>query len=263
MRKKAIFLASAKGGVGKTMTAKALLGHLRKQTRPDGEPLMVAAFDTDPSIGQLARAYGIKGKDGRYDAAANRLKPTKGVAMFDARVDGERIPDAIDAGADIILVDLPGGLVDMSHVFGDTRTFLAEFEREGYEVIFLLVISQIKASAASVLEAMKIWGAGPRYVVVKNLGFAAADQFLFFDGAYRDQAGDPAGALANAGGSVIELPGLDKATFALFDAWETTVEGALDKLEAEKIEGWRPRRGHLERYLAESDEAFESLRLLD
>ena len=123
MKKKVIFVASTKGGVGKTLTAMALVEYLRSQKKDDGSPWQVAAYDTDVYGRQLALAYGLREANGDYSKAKNKLNPTKGVAIFDARTDRDSFAETLDSDPDFMVMDLPTGLIDMSHVHGDMAIF--------------------------------------------------------------------------------------------------------------------------------------------
>ncbi len=264
MQKLAIFSTSHKGGVGKTTLAKALLDALRRERRQDGSPLAIAAYDTDPEIGQLARAYGIRGKDGRYDALANNSMPFHGVAMFDARSDPERFVDALDGRPDAIIFDLPGGLVDLKSVLGDIDSLKAEFESEGFQIVVLMSISHVKASAEGVAKTMALWGPGPRFIVAKNLACAGEDDFIFFDGELAHLVGYPSVALASAGGIVMQMPALDPVSFSLLDAEEIPFSKAPEHIEASghELRGWRARRGHIRKFVESCDRAFAAAGLL-
>ncbi len=219
--KKAIFVLSQKGGVGKTTCSRALLDYLRHPEDGSAPKATVAAFDGDKNIAQLADAYGIKDKEGKYLRAANETDPISGVALFDARSKkgAETMASALDAGADILLFDLPGGSVgDMKTVFGNMERFLDEYRESGYEIWVIIVINHLFASAKNIRTVIDIWGDSARYVVVKNLGQADDDQFVFFDGPEAERAGDPAALVESVGGRVIRMPALDPDTYAKIDA---------------------------------------------
>lgn len=219
--KKAIFVVSQKGGVGKTTFSRALLDYLRHPEDGSAPKASVAAYDGDRNIAQLADAYGIKGSNGEYSLAANESSPTEGVTLFDARSKkgAEAMAAALDVGADILLFDLPGGSVDdMKTVFGNMQRFRDEYEESGYEIWVIVVVNHLFASARNIKTVIDLWGPSAKYVVVKNLGQAEEDQFVFFDGAEAARAGNPDALLQSVGGQVIRLPALDPDTYAKIDA---------------------------------------------
>ncbi|MGV7034928.1 nucleotide-binding protein [Methylobacterium symbioticum] len=71
--KRAVFVTSEKGGVGKSVTARALIDQLRT------EGVRVAAYDADGSVGGLVRVLGIR------DAHGNLVRdqdPVTGVDYY-------------------------------------------------------------------------------------------------------------------------------------------------------------------------------------
>lgn len=226
MGKKAIFVMSQKGGVGKSTFARGLLDHLRRH-HPAGSaaPARTIAFDLQPEVNQLGLAYGLKKDDGRgglaYDAAANLLNPFSGVMSLSLRDDKdvEMIGEALDYGADILLFDLPGGSVDeMKSVFGTLQEFIGEYKAAGYEIVVAMAMSYLAASAAGVEEIMRVWGPSAKYVAVLNLGQAPREDFIFFDGERAERFGYPKDRIEAAGGVVVEMPYLQQSTYALVDA---------------------------------------------
>lgn len=226
MGKKAIFVMSQKGGVGKSTFARGLLDHLRRYHSAGSDaPAKTIAFDLQPEVNQLGVAYGLKKDDGRgglvYDAAANLSNPFAGVISLSLRDDKdvEMIGEALDYGADILLFDLPGGSVDeMKSVFGTLQEFIGEYKAAGYEIVVAMALSYLAASAAGVEEIMKVWGPSAKYVAVLNLGQAPRDDFIFFDGERAERFGYPKDLIEAAGGVVVEMPSLQQSTYALVDA---------------------------------------------
>ncbi|QDL55002.1 hypothetical protein [Rhodoferax aquaticus] len=265
MKKKAIFIASAKGGVGKSTVAKALLEYLRNQKKKDGTAVRVHAYDTDPNVGQLALAYGLKDKEGEYDVIENNNRPDAGVLMFDAKSDADKFGDTLDTDADIVLMDLPGGLIDLSYVYGDMKSFKDQYRQEGYEIVVLCVITQVQASGASVTKVMDIWGDDVTYVVAKNQSFGNDEDFYFFDGELATQFGNPAAKVLAAGGKIISFPALDHGTFALVDKWLVTFSQAIPRLLSQRgiLTGWRIRLTKIEGFLKQTETCFSSLELIN
>lgn len=262
MKKKAIFTMATKGGVGKTTLAKAILEYLRAKS------VRVAAYDADIAVRQLAQTYGLKDKDGAYSPKLNKLRPTEGVNIIDGRGrESEAIADALDLDAEMILVDLPGGQVDLKGVgLGDNKELFKVFADAGFEVVPINVISHVAASAQSVATILDLWGPGPRHVVAKCLAHAEAHQFAFFDGQgdFAASIGHPAQVLAAVGGRVISIPKLDSEAFALLDAWSLPMSEAIAKLgEMKDYQGRRARISNIELYIREVNAEIDALGLLD
>jgi hypothetical protein len=147
----------------------------------------------------------------------------------------EAVSDSLDSNADVLLFDLPGGKSDdLKEVFGKLGTLIAEMTSANYEIVVVLAMSYLKASALEVAEVVKLWGQGVQYVAVLNLGMAERDQFIFFDGERSEQCGHPAQVLANAGGVVIEMPKLQASTYAELDADEVPFYKAASDHEGYK-----------------------------
>lgn len=255
IQKKAVFVMSQKGGVGKSTFARALLDHLRR-IHPAGssEPAKTVAFDLQPEVNQLGMAYGIKkqGANGmEYDAALNKLNPFEGVLSMSLKNPKElkSLGDALDFDADILLFDLPGGSIDeMKSVFGTLQQFLGEYTDAGYDIVVVMALSFLYASAAGVQEIMNVWGPSAEYVAVLNLGLASRDQFIFFDGARAGRCNYPANQIIQAGGTIIEMPALQSDTYAEVDADGISFSEAADperspysRVNRVRIRGWLQR----------------------
>lgn len=256
MGKKAVFVMSQKGGVGKSTFARGLLDHLRRY-RPDGSAATAKAiaFDLQPEVNQLGIAYGLKKDDGRggmiYDDAANLSNPFAGVLSLSLRDDKdvEMLGEALDYGADILLFDLPGGSIDeMKSVFGTLQEFVGEYSAAGYEIVVAMALSYLAASAAGVEEIMKVWGSSAQYVAVLNLGQAPREDFIFFDGERAERYGFPKELIEASGGLVVEMPALQQSTYALVDADGVGFSEAADpdnsaysRTHRVRIRGWMER----------------------
>lgn len=243
-KRNAIFLVSEKGGVGKSTLAKGILDHLRRIV-PDGrtQPDQVYAADLQPKVNQLANCYGIKkagvnGELPKYDLALNEFDIFKGVISADLETDAGRelIGSSIECGADHLLFDLPGGKSEgLAEIFGKLSTFINEMRSAGYQIVVVIAMSYLKASAAEVDAVMKIWGASAKYVAALNLGLADRSDFIFFDGERAGEMGYPSQALLKAGGVVIEMPRLQHTNYAMLDADEVTFSDAATNPNIYKI----------------------------
>jgi hypothetical protein len=220
--KRAIFVVSQKGGVGKTTWARAYLDLARKAG------VNVAAYDADGQVGQLLQYHGTR-TGGRLDTDQD---PVKGVGYFDVRDDKQRdeLINALSLQADVILMDMPGGSVqEMAKVLGDgkkddpdaSRALVRAYKKYGYEVVVVVVISNVISSVRTVSETVNLFGDEAKYVVVKNKAFGDADEFVVFEG-YKDAQGQKRHgkgreAIGKAGGEVIVMPRMQPNTYGIVD----------------------------------------------
>lgn len=225
-RKRAIFVVSQKGGVGKTTFARGLLDTLRKNGHT------VAAYDADGQVGQLLQYHGSR-TDNRLDIEQD---PRIGVGYFDVRDDKQRdeLVNALGLEAEIILMDMPGGSVqEMAKVLGSnkrdnplaSRALIRAYADNGYEVIIVVVISNVISSVRTVNETITLFGDEATYLVVKNEMFGDADDFVVFDG-YEDalkkkRHGKGLESLLSVGGKVIVMPKMHAATYGIVDLEST------------------------------------------
>jgi hypothetical protein len=263
MKKKALFFLSAKGGVGKSTEAIGCVGYLRTKRMAMGGGLKIAAYDADSRVKRLAQACAIKGKDGQYDDKLNKLNPENGALIFDGRMDADAFSDSIDSGADILLYDLPGGLIDLSHVFGSMALFKDQFNREGYEIVVFNVLDQLEVSARSVVEVMAIWGNDVKHVAVVNHFFGQDEDFLWFLGDLKDDANAPDQQLLAAGGQIIEMATMDHGLIGLLDKYKLPYEEALNKISESRglLKGWRRRLASMENFIKTTAVQFDKLDL--
>jgi hypothetical protein len=81
-----------------------------------------------------------------------------------------------------------------------------------------MVMSNVKAAAASVPFLIDLFGPIPRYIAVKNRAFGS--EFPSFDGIVINGTrmhGGPRRVLEAAGGTIIEMPMIQKETYGRFD----------------------------------------------
>lgn len=221
-KRKAIFVLSEKGGVGKSTQSDLLVGYFRNKF----PALRVLAFDADPNVGHLRTVHGIK-KNGVYDQRANVAQPDKGVICFDVKdkKEGFMSIDLIDFKPDVAIIDMPAGSANVfKNIFGngDVSSIKNEYKKEGIDIVIVIVIDALKCSADNVKRIIEVWGNDVQYVVARNL--SRGENFIFFEGYDTDgsrlDAEDktPKEMLVEMGGSVIDIPALDADTYALINA---------------------------------------------
>lgn len=244
--KRAIFITSHKGGPGKSTFARALLDIMRT----DG--MIVAAMDADGSVGQLLQYHGKKDETGRYVP-----DPINSVFPFDIRNDNQKdnilnILATHGEKADVILVDMPGGTIgtlgDIDEYAG-MSALVEEYQRHGYAITVVIVMSVVAASANNINKAVKTLGTdGISYIAVKNLFYGNEDEFALYDGFEDEQTGEQIGGkgkalLEQSGGVTITLPKLRGKEYALMDYYSLTFTDAaqskrLKLAEKHKIYNW-------------------------
>jgi len=257
-QKRVVLVTSEKGGVGKSVTARTLVEHLR-----DGGT-RVAAYDADGGVGALLRVLGTR------DAAGELLEeqdPGVGVGYYNIRADDERatLLNCVASGEPLVIHDLAGGsLADLARItdMGEgLDDLITAFAGQGYRPVILHLISSEVAATQSVARWIELAGDRVDHVAIRNTRWGKSEaDFPFWHG-YVDGNGQERGGkirrrlLEEFGGTEISLPALPSGTFAKIDADDLpfAVAAAAPRLTIAE-------RSHVARYLRESAAAFERLR---
>jgi hypothetical protein len=227
--KRVVGIVSGKGGVGKTMTARALLDIYRS------EGVRAAAYDADGAVGGLVRLYGTRADDG---AIVEVQDPLDGVSFYDLRSDRERntLLDSIALDAGVILHDLPGGsMVDVQRVVdnGEGVTGLLDtFELHGTRMTLLHVVDNEIESAQSVGVHLDLFGDRVDHVAIINMreckGLSDFPYWAGYEVGGVRKYGKARERLLAMGGKEILLPALQPATRAKVNAERLTFSKAKD-----------------------------------
>lgn len=242
--KRALFVASQKGGPGKTTFTRGLLDYYRQNA------LRCAGYDADGRVGQLIQYYGTRDATGALELEQD---PLAGVGYFDIRAEGERdtLLNVLDTDTDRLLFDLPGGVVhELSKVMdmdSQPKTLLKEYQRSGYRVTVVVVMIPVMASVRTVQEAITTFGDQVDYIAVKNLAFGDSEDFVLFDGYEINgerRGGKGKAALEQHQGVVMEMPRLSPRTYALLDLYNLTFAEAIDdtrltRADRSRVYQWR------------------------
>lgn len=217
--KRVVSIVSGKGGVGKTMTARALLDIYRS------EGIKAAAYDADGAVGGLVRLYGTRADDG---AVVEVQDPLDGVAFYDLRSERERntLLDSIGLEAPLILHDLPGGsTVDIQRIVdgGEGVTGLLDtFELHGTRMTLLHVVDNEIESAQSVGAHMDLFGDRVDHVAVLNMrecrGLSDFPYWAGYEVNGQRRYGKARERLLASGGVEVILPALPPSTRAKVNA---------------------------------------------
>lgn len=255
--KRLVGVASEKGGVGKSVTARALVDYLRTQgTR-------VAAYDADGGVGGLVRVLGTRDAEGRL---GEEQSPVEGVSYYNVRAEGERntLLDCIATGEGLIVHDLAGGsLADLMRIVdgGDgIDGLLAAFDEHGYRLTILHLISPEVGSAGSVARWLELAGDRVDHVAVRNTRWGKAEgDFPFWhgftDGKGVQKGGKTRERLLSLGGVEIDLPSIPAGTFAKVDADNLPFSSASSDTSLTITE-----RAHISKFVREFGAAIEPAR---
>lgn len=244
--KRLVGIVSGKGGVGKTMTARALLDTYR------GENVRAAAYDADGAVGGLVRLYGTRADDGSIVGVQD---PLDGVAFFDMRAERERdvFLNSVALDAAVILHDLPGGsTVDLQRIVdgGDGVTGLLDtLELHGVRMVLLHVVDNEIESAQSVGAHLDLFGDRVDHVAVLNMRECRSLADFPYWGGYKDSEGKDRYGKARArllemGGVEIQLPAMPPSTRAKINGERLTFSAAAKSSSLTITE-----RAHVQKFL--------------
>jgi hypothetical protein len=216
--KRAIILASQKGGVGKSTTARAIIDLARRAGR------RVSAWDLDRGTGSLALVY--PPGDAEVGCACEDVRETRSPGAW---------LDAIYGEADDVVLDVPGGALGDLLRFcpGGAGSLVDYVTKAGRELVVVSVIGTRRDSMTTAQDAVEAFGAPARHVVVKNGYFGDEPDFVVYDG-YADPVtgerryGKTADQVRDAGGEVVFLPKLDAIAMDLLDQHEMTFTAGAD-----------------------------------
>lgn len=212
-----LWVYSAKGGVGKTFTASALLSILRHE-----KDRRVAVYDADGQVGGLVRIHGVRDEEGRL---VDPQPPLEGVGYYNLRNprDGSMLlnslTDARDYGADIVLHDLPGGSREaIAAVVGerDWRMGVAAVAGAATAIAPLTLVHVVDVeieSARSIGEMIDaLRGIEVRHVVVRSLRDCEPGDMIYWQNSKSRKL------LADIGGIEVDMPRLHPAARARMSA---------------------------------------------
>lgn len=216
--KRVILLASQKGGVGKSTTARAIIDLTRRSGR------RVSAWDLDRGTGSLALVYPVG--DAEAGCVCEDVRETRSPGAW---------LDAIHSDADDVVLDVPGGALGDLLRFcpGDAQSLVDYVTKAGREFVIVSVIGTRRDSMTTAQDAVEAFGAPSHHVVVKNGYFGEEADFVVYDG-YDDPVtgerlyGKTADQVRDAGGEVVFLPKLDAISMDLLDRHDMTFAAGAD-----------------------------------
>lgn len=209
------FIGGEKGGVGKSLTARALAQYCIDRQLP------FTAFDTDRSHGALLRFYG--------DYAAP-------VALDRAEALDAIVESAAEQADRRVLVDLAAQTHDTLAQWMEEASLLAVAADEGIQITYWHVMDAGKDSADLLKTLLDRFGDGLRYVLVRN-------QVRGSDFTALEQSGQQQRAEA-LGAQVVQLRKLSDGAVLKIDAasssfWKaTTPGGGLGLMDRQRVKTW-------------------------
>lgn len=243
-------VSSEKGGAGKTTFGEALIRILR------GFGMTVSAWDADGDTGSLSRKLMPKDESGNVvgvaGSARDLLSSVATVSAYDMRTDQRAaMIDSLDAEADAIVHDLPGGsLVEIKRIYDAGRGIGGTVEelKMGIDQINVIhVISSDVSSSNSVVDWTNLAendGVADhiRHVVVIN-GRDGADETSFHDWFKKNKARKE--LLAN--GQLIEIwmPKISDELLTFLNSLNISIFEAANEPRV-----WRSRRGEAARWVS-------------
>ena len=204
--------------------------------RSGKKPMLV---DADAEVGHLRRMHGTRDSHG----ILLRPQPSDGVRPFRFHADErDRIEFAsiLDSGHELILVDLPAASITVLKQVEADYGFFALAHQVGYAVTLVVVVTPDEASMASVRSAAAL-DPHADLVMIRNLAFGDATDFVVWDGSDREGVAPAAGKaiLAERGGFDITMPRLNPGTVALIGAKRISFSAAADTHTSPLVTGRR------------------------
>ncbi|MFY7835943.1 MAG: hypothetical protein ACOVQ0_06640 [Novosphingobium sp.] len=207
MSKRLLACVGDKGGSGKSTKARGLSDILRRE----GGKTFIS--DADGGVGQLAQFYGTRKvgsptPEGTQDGFI-------GCHYWDIREESQRdaLWECVDSGADTILIDFPGGAMQMLKEIDEATGFIDHAKSKGYEITFMMAMTPMGASVASVGRAIRLFGeTGAKFAVAKNRFYGPQDDdWPIWDSSRAKKA------LEDVNGAVFDLPAMRMRSYALVD----------------------------------------------
>ena len=216
------FIGGEKGGVGKSVVARALAQYYIDKGRP------FTGFDTDRSHTTFARFYA----DYAAPVVVDRYEGLDQIAL--------PFEDAPEEGAGhSVIVDLAAQTAAPLARWIRDSDLLGLLDELGVRVNFWHLADAGKDSVALLGGLLETYGEGPNYVVVKNLGRGTDFSQL--------EASTELAAAQALGARVISLPELHEASMRKIDRQDASFwaainqrggDDALGMLERQRVKSW-------------------------
>ncbi len=234
-----------KGGVGKSTVARALSELL---IAADRKPLLV---DCDPTVGHLVGYLGVRGDDG-WPVIPQPPKGVRTYALHGSADDRVEFGAILEAGRDLIVVDLPAASATLLRAVEHDYGLFALAHQQGYDVTFVTTLTPDSSSMLAVSDAAEL-DPYATIIATKNLAFGEARHFLVWDGSESEHIEPAHGkTIVQERGAEIEIPRLDPATVALLGTHRLTYHEAISSPKL-----ILPRRQQVARWLSTVKAEFE------
>lgn len=229
------FIGGEKGGVGKSVVARLLAQYFIDQSLP------FVGFDTDRSHTSFTRFYADYASPVLVDSYEGLDQV---VSVFDA--------EPTEAEATRVIVDLAAQTAAPLANWIKDSDLLSVLAELGVSVNFWHVADAGKDSVDLLDKLLDTYGAGPNYVIVRNLG--RGTDFSQLDGST---------AMARAltlGAQVLNLPQLHEASMRKIDRQNVSFWAAVNHRSGDDSLGLLERQ-RVRSWLKKSYETFEALPL--
>jgi hypothetical protein len=229
------FIGGEKGGVGKSVVARLLAQYFIDQSLP------FVGFDTDRSHTSFTRFYADYASPVLVDSYEGLDQV---VSVFDA--------EPTEAEATRVIVDLAAQTAAPLANWIKDSDLLSVLAELGVSVNFWHVADAGKDSVDLLDKLLDTYGAGPNYVIVRNLG--RGTDFSQLDGS---------AAMARAltlGAQVLNLPQLHEASMRKIDRQNVSFWAAVNHRSGDDSLGLLERQ-RVRSWLKKSYETFEALPL--
>lgn len=255
-KKKLVLIGNNKGGVGKSVVARALADLYRTTAKT------VHIYDADGGTGSLLISYGARDENGALKRDQN---PATEIGYFDIRSDQQRakLLDNLGTGADIIMVDMAGGsLNEITRIVDDgdgVDGFIDAVDAQGYSIVLVHVLSNVAAATQSVRDYLNSFGSRATHVAVVNKSWGKDNSDFPFWYGFTTSDGVQKGGKARSdmlemGGKEIIFPALQSGTFAKVDAASLPFSKAESSADLSITE-----RAHLNKFNKAAKEAFQEI----
>jgi len=237
---RAVFVASRKGGIGKTKFARLLAEiHRSRKTGP-------VLVDADRGVGQLLKHLGARDAEGRL----LNPQPTPiedGVVAIDWHADTESramLAEVLAYGRPTI-IDLPGGSLDDFRTLDVNAGYLDVAREMGFEATFVSLITPWVETWADALT-IRDWAPSAGHLLVVNQDFGTNEDFADWI------ASKTRANLLAAGSREIILATLPSGIAARIAKYRLTFHGAIKSDRLLIMD-----RGWVQRWLARATAAID------
>lgn len=209
-----------KGGTGKTLFARYLAHHAIANKL---KPLLV---DGDGEVGGLNQFY----------------QKSETVRFTGTEKDRELLMDIIDTDRETIIVDLPAASVTAMNIFNKEVNFLDQAKAEGFEIVFINIITPFKTSLRTVGKMIEVGGENAKYVVAVNRFYGDNDDFYLWFGDENQPEHENRKKLIEVGGTEIDFVKISTGVLVALDQENMKFADGVEQLRRrahrQRVHNW-------------------------